>query len=116
MPYIQDVVKNDAGEDVTISIEVDEAAGRSSYRDTRGAGQQAQEAFQKAMELIHTCAEQIATTVQTVSTKVRPRGSEVQFAVTIETEVGVVIAKASMEAQFQVTLKWEQKDSTDGKH
>ncbi len=54
MPYIQDVVKNDAGEDVTISIEVDEAVGRSSYRDTRGAG--------------------------------------------------------------QLTLKWEQKDSSDGKH
>ncbi len=53
MPYIQDVVKNDAGEDVTISI---------------------------------------------------------------DTEVGAMIAKASTEAQLQVTLKWEQKDSSDGKY
>lgn len=111
MAVIENTVKGDSGQDITIYIEVDEhSVARDPYRNTRGVSEGVKAAFESSMELIHTSAEKIAETVHTIPEKVRPRGFEVQFAIKIDAELGAVIAKSSTEAQLQVTLRWGEKD------
>ena len=62
------------------------------------------------MGLIRTCAEHVAKTVRDVPDQFRPHDFEVQFAISVNTEVGVVIAKSAIDAQIQVTLKWSKED------
>lgn len=110
MAILKDTVTNEAGQQVTVYIEVDEAkVPHSPYGETRGPGFQGKDvkdALEKAMELVRTCAEQVAGTVQKIPEKMRPAGCEVLFAIKFDTEVGAMIAKVSTEAQLQVTLKW----------
>ena len=117
MPVIRDTVKNDAGQNVDILIEVDENAldeeevitpGRYDYGGTRGPFDRAPDAFKKALDLVHTCAEQLSDVVQKMPKAKRPSGFEVQFAVKIDSEMNALIAKATTGAQLQITLKWEK--------
>ncbi len=112
MAVVQNIIKDEAGHDVAIYIEVDEKslATHDPYSETRGASEQAREAFQKATELIRTCAENIASSIHSVPEKIRPKEFEVQFAIKIDTQVGALIAKSSTEAQLQVTLRWGGKE------
>lgn len=122
MPVVQNTIKNDEGQEVTIYIEVDEKKASilsdskgttrsyDPYTDTRSLPKQVQTAFESATELIHTCAERIAHSIQTVPPQIRPKECEVQFAVKVDAELGAILAKSSMEAQLQVTLKWVDKE------
>ena len=116
MTIIKDTLKNEAGQEVTMYIEVDNThpgqamRGSDPYGATRGIPQQAQELFTKAMGLIHLCAEQVSESVAHISDKARPEAFEVQFSVKIDAEVGAVLAKSSSEAQLAVTLKWGKTD------
>ncbi len=112
MSIVQDTIQNDAGEDITIYIEVD-TQPVDHWNDTRGIADQAQnaqDAFKKATTLIHTCAEQIAQSIHTIPAKIKPHEFEAQFSIKFNAEWGAVIAKTSAEAQIQVTLKWCEKD------
>jgi hypothetical protein len=111
---IKDTVRNDNGKDVAVYIEVDADdivyGGLDSEDELRGPGiPDAKEVLQKAMDLIHTCAEQVAHTVQKIPEKARPAECEVQFAVKLSAGVAI-LAKATTEAQLQVTLKWSKSD------
>ncbi len=114
MAIIRDTVKNAAGQDVVVYIEVDEKrtpamAGSTPHGNIPGApGASTQEAFKKTMELIHVCAEQIANSVHTIPEKVRPQEFSMEFAVKLDTELNAIIARSSIEAQFQVTLTWKE--------
>ncbi len=117
MPIIRDIVQNDEGQKVTILIEADERdegqeeiipPGSYDYGNTRGPLEQAPEVFKKALELVHTCAEQMAEVIHKVPKAKRPSAYEVQFAVKIDSEMNVLIAKASTGAQLQITLKWDK--------
>lgn len=111
MPIVQDVVKNQDGQEVAISIEVDEPIAYDPFSETRGTTEYIKHSFEQAMGLIQICAEQVASAVHTVSEKARPTDFEIQLAIKIDAQVGAIIAKSSTEAQLQVTLKWSKKDS-----
>lgn len=112
MTILQDTVTNEDGQVVEIYFEVgDEGDSIGTGTDTRGGRDHiahAQETFTKAMSLIRTCSEHVARTIKEVPDHLQPHGFEVQFAINVNTEVGVVIAKSTAEAQLQVTLKWDK--------
>ena len=112
MAIIKDTVTNDDGQEVSVYIEVDaEEAVYDIYAEIdpddklRSIGTNAKEAFKKAMELVHTCAEQVTHTIQKIPAQARPSACEVQLSIKISTGIAI-LAKASSEAQLQVTLKW----------
>lgn len=114
MAIIENVLKNKNGDNITVYIEVDE---EHLEAPTRGAGpyttksflpRLAQDAFTKAMDLIQTCSEQVSSTIKAIPEDDRPRQFEVQFAVKLDAEFGAILAKASTEAQLQVTLTWSE--------
>lgn len=115
MPVIKDNVTNSDGEVVAIYVEVeDPQKTHQYYDDLRGQGNQVVEAasdvFSRGMSLIRTCAEQTVTAMQKIDRTMRPSEFEVQFAVKLDSEIGAILAKASAEAQLQVTMKWVKKD------
>lgn len=115
---IENVLKNESGDNITVYIEVDE---EHLAAPTRGTGPSdtpksllprlAQDAFTKAMGLIQTCAEQVSSTVKAIPEDARPRQFEVQFAVKIDAEFGAMLAKSSTTAQLQVTLTWGERSN-----
>ncbi len=50
----------------------------------------------------------MAEVIHKVPKAKRPSAYEVQFAVKIDSEMNVLIAKASTGAQLQITLKWDK--------
>ncbi len=109
MAVIKDTVTDENGQAVPIYIEIDERR-HDPYADTRGVPQHVEEAFKSSMTLIRTCAEHIASTVHEIPEKMRPRAVEVQLEIKIDEQLGAIIAKSNTEAQFQVTLRWGEKD------
>jgi hypothetical protein len=111
MSFVQDTIQNEAGEDITINIEVADTPDAGSWSETRSLTANTQDAFNKANALIRDCALNIAQTVQDIQAQAKPQEIEVQFAVKIDSTVGVMIAQSSMGAQLQVTLRWTEKDA-----
>jgi hypothetical protein len=109
MAVIKDSVTDESGRTVPIYIEIDQREN-DPYADTRSVPQHVEEAFKSSMTLIRTCAEHIAGTVHDVPEKYRPHAVEVQLAIKVDAQLGAIIAKSSTEAQFQVTLRWGEKD------
>ena len=115
MPIVKNTVRNSDGEDVIIYIEVDTLPQAVSpyYNDVRGEGNAvidaANDVFGKGMTLIRTCAEQVVSAVQKFDKSARPTEFEVQLAIKLDSSVGAILAKASAEAQLQVTMKWTKK-------
>ncbi len=119
MPVIRDIIKNEAGQEVSILIEADERVDEQEeviigdmhdYGVSRGPLDHAPEVFKKALEVIHTCAEQMGETIHKIPKAKRPSGFEVQFAVKIDSETNVIIAKATTGAQLQITVKWDRNE------
>lgn len=116
MPIIKDTIINKEGEEVAIYIEVDQLPQplSSHYGDLRGQGKEvvaaANDVFTKGMSLIRTCAEQVVAAIQKVDQTARPTEFEIQLAIKLDSEVGAILAKASAEAQLQVTMRWAKKD------
>lgn len=116
MPVVKDTIMNAEGEAVTIFIEVDAPSQKVNpyYDDLRGEGNTvisaANDVFSKGMNLIRTCAEQVVSAIQKVDQATRPTEFEVQIAIKLDSEVGAILAKASAEAQLQVSLRWTKKD------
>jgi len=111
MPIVKDRITASDGEEVAIYIEVESVpAPERYYEDGRGPGstvlESAKQIFGSSMDLIRTCAEQVMTAVQKVDQVMRPTELELQLSIKLDSEVGAVLAKASGEAQLQVTLKW----------
>ena len=63
-------------------------------------------AIDKAMSVIQDVAGRVNSSVKEI--KGRPDHVEVEFGIKFDTEVGVIIAKASMEASVNVKLTWDQ--------
>ena len=62
-------------------------------------------AIDKAMSVIQDVAWRVNSSVKDI--KGKPNHVEVEFGVKFDTEVGVIIAKASMEASVNVKLIWD---------
>ena len=115
MAIIENTLKNGNGDNVKMYIEVDDeqlpVVTRAS--DAPGATRsvftpldQAADAFTNAMGLIETCASQVSSTVKAIPQEARPKEFEIQFAIKLDATFGAILAKATGEAQLQVTLVW----------
>ena len=62
-------------------------------------------AIKKAMILVQDMSQKVNSTVKDMEGK--PNHVEVQFGIKFDTEWGILIAKASMEASMNVRLTWD---------
>jgi hypothetical protein len=67
-------------------------------------------AFDKAMTTIQNVAGRVNSAVQKIES--RPNHVEIEFGIKFDAEVGVIVAKASMEASLNATLTWDQPETT----
>jgi len=116
MPVLKQTLQGSDGEQI-IYIEVDTPQAPNPYTEgdiLRWQGSQvvdaARDIFGSGMDLISTCAEQVFRAVQKVDQVLRPTDFEVQLSIKLDSEVGAILAKASAEAQLQVTMKWSKKE------
>ncbi|MCU0515552.1 MAG: hypothetical protein MUC60_01570 [Oscillatoria sp. Prado101] len=66
----------------------------------------AQQSFDAALEKIKPMAASIISKVRSLSDP--PDEVEVKFGVKMSSEAGAVIAKASLEGNYEITLKWKR--------
>jgi len=62
-------------------------------------------AIDKAMTVIQSTAQKVNSAIKSIDGQ--PDHVEVEFGITFDAEVGVILAKASMEASLNVTLTWD---------
>lgn len=67
-------------------------------------------AVDKAMTTIQNMAGRVNSAVQKIES--RPNHVEIEFGIKFDAEVGVIVAKASMEASLNVTLTWDRPGTT----
>ncbi len=92
----------------TIVVETDEP---DTGPTTRGLGRiggisEAGETFAQALSKIRPATEQVITTLREIAKK--PDEIEMEFGFSLNATAGVVIASASTNANYKVTLRWRQ--------
>jgi hypothetical protein len=106
-------------EDVEIRIEFsmpEQPVGGAVGQVTRSGGaveatvERSQEALSKAMGAIKQMAKRVVAVKDSLKVSERPTTIEVEFALKLDSEAGVYIAKAGVEASFNVKLVWERSD------
>lgn len=114
MPVYEDTQLID-GQEITIAIEVDKMPAASSpYQDLRDGSKRlemARDLFGEGMELAQSCAIRVVDSVKAMSETAKPDEFQLQFSISLDTEVGAIIAKTSTEAQLQVSMTWKTKES-----
>jgi hypothetical protein len=116
MPIISNT-ENIDGDEVTILVEVDKAPSRKSPYDEphRGSpGEQviesARDVFDDGIALARACAKKAVSGMQLLDDKFRPEEFELKLAISLDSEVGAFVAKASAGAQMEVTMKWKPRE------
>ncbi len=93
-----------------IVFEVDEPEVGGTTRASRRPGEIAEEAketFEEALTKIRPATERVIATLRGLSQK--PDEIEMEFGFNLSAAAGVVIASASTEANYKVTLRWNSK-------
>lgn len=110
---------------VEIYIEVDEQPdanvynGHDPYQNTRESYtqkaakvvQDVGDVFGDGITLARQCAAKAIQSFQQMHDTTKPDELELQLGIKVGSEVGAIIAKASGEAQIQVTMKWKLKET-----
>ncbi len=92
-----------------IVVEVEETELGGTVRAGRSSDiAPAKYTFEEALSRIHAATESALTQLRDLSS--RPDGIEMEFGFNLSAEVGAVIAKASTEANYKVTLRWTAGD------
>src|SRR5436853_7267537 len=94
-----------------IIVEVDEPETGGTTRAARRPGEIAEEAketFEQALNKIRPATEKVITTHRGLAHK--PDEIEMEFGFSLNAVVGAVIASASTEASYKVTLRWTSKE------
>jgi Trypsin-co-occurring domain 1 len=93
----------------TVVVEVDEPEGeRGSRRAARGTQEEPEKApqtFEQALSKIRPATEKVITTLGSLIQK--PDEIEMEFGFSLSAEAGVIIASASTQANYKVTLRWK---------
>ena len=92
----------------TILVEVNEPEGGGSRRATRGSEEEPEKAphtFEQALSKIRPATEKVITTLRGLIQK--PDEVEMEFGFSLSAEAGVIIASASTQANYRVTLRWK---------
>lgn len=79
---------------------------RSNTEDVEKLKERSERALNLAMDTIHAMAHRVTTAVQSLGDTVRPDEVNVEFGINLDSEVGALLAKASVGAQIKVNLKW----------
>ena len=105
------LVKFEMEDGSTIFVEVDEAETGGTTRAARRPGEIAEEAketFEQALNKIRPATEKVISTLRGLAHK--PDEIEMEFGFSLNAVVGAVIASASTEANYKVTLRWTSKE------
>ena len=93
----------------TIVVEVNEPEGeRGSRRAARGSEEEPERApqtFEHALSKIRPATEKVITTLRGLIQK--PDEIEMEFGFSLSAGAGVIIASASTQANYRVTLRWK---------
>jgi len=73
--------------------------------------EEAKETFEQALSKIRPATEKVITTLRGLAQK--PDEIEMEFGFNMSAEAGVVIASASMGANYKVILRWKQEEQKD---
>ena len=94
----------------TIVVEVDEPETEGAIRATGPdeVVRKSLHSFDDAMDKIHAATENAITKLRNLST--RPDEITMEFGFNFSGEFGAIIAKASAEANYKVTLTWNRKE------
>jgi NTP-dependent ternary system trypsin peptidase co-occuring protein len=93
----------------TIIVEVNEPEGeRGTRRAARGTEEEPEKApqtFEQALSKIRPATEKVIATLRDLIQK--PDEVEMEFGFSLSAEAGVIIASASTQANYRVTLRWK---------
>src|SRR2546430_16712973 len=93
----------------SIVIEVDEPEGAGTIREARGdIIAKAKQTFEEALNGVLPVTKSIVEKLRSIGSK--PDEIEISFGVKLSTAAGAVIASASAEANFDVTMHWSAKN------
>ena len=98
------------GSTILVEVEEPEAVGGIT-RASRKPGEvfiEAKESFEQALEKMRTSAELVVTKLRDLS--VKPDEMEMEFGFNLSAQFGAVIASATAEANYKVTLRWTKKE------
>lgn len=116
MPIISSTETID-GNDVTILVEVDKVPSKKGPYDELHRGrspsdivESARDVFDDGISLARACAKKAVNGMQLLDDKFRPEEFELKLAISLDSEVGAFIAKASAGAQMEVTMKWKPRE------
>src|SRR6266571_1758232 len=93
----------------TITVEVDESEIGGTTRASRRPGEiveEAKETFEQALSKVRPATEKVITALRGLAHK--PDEIEMEFGFSLNAAAGVVIASASTQANYKVTLRWKQ--------
>ena len=100
----------------TIVVEVNEPEGeRGTRRAARGSEEEPEKApqtFEHALSKIRPATEKVITTLRGLTQK--PDEVEMEFGFSLSAEAGVIIASASTQANYRVTLRWKGEAQESG--
>src|SRR5690348_6133792 len=106
--YMKHLVKFSLEEGGSIVIEVDEPESEGTVRAGRGDTIiNANETLEKALNKVLPVTKSIVEKLRSIGNK--PDEIEINFGVKLSTAAGAVIASASAEANFDVTVRWTGK-------
>ena len=94
-----------------IRIEVEDTSKPSpgftrSVPPTNVSGETAESAYGDLLQTIEGCAAGVVDSIQSLDAP--PSSASVDFAIKIDGEVGVMIARSREDSQFRVSLSWKQ--------
>jgi hypothetical protein len=76
----------------------------------RGVAEGIKENFSKIINVVKDTAESAHEGISRIPESARPDEFELQFGIKLSAVAGVVFARAGTEGNFQITLKWIQKN------
>jgi Trypsin-co-occurring domain 1 len=93
----------------TMLVEIEEAEQEGLERISRGdVIERAQQTLEKSLEKVRPAAQFILDKLRGLHDS--PNEIEVQFGLKLNAESGVVLAAASMEANYTIILRWAKQD------
>ena len=101
------LVKFPLADGKVIVVEVDEPETSGTVRASRSDDMvdEAKQTFEQSLDTIRTSTESVINKLQSLTH--RPDEIEMEFGFNMSGEFGAVIAKATAEANYKVTLRWQ---------
>ncbi len=101
----------ESGDSIFVEVkETEETDGRISLRDD--VVEKAQLSFESAFDKIKPVASTIISKLRNL--KEPPEEVEVKFGLKMSAAAGAVIAAASLDANYEITLKWKRESKNGG--